>query len=181
MKQEARKRILLVMKLPLTAKQISSKLRIELDICSRALKEFAGRGLIECLNPSARNSRLYYLNDFGKQCQKMLRKDLNLSEESNLLPDIDWDLYGWMCFSHRSEVIKSMTEPLQPSNMKRKIRRKNPEVRISANNVRDIIRLFEKRGVVKRVYSKKKAHPQYKLTSTGKQLQELLIKQKAIL
>jgi len=177
--QQDRKRTLLVMKLPLTAKQIGSKFRMNSAICSRTLNDFTVRGLAKCLNPKARNSRLYHLTDLGKQCQQLLRKELNLPEENIEIPDTDWGLYGWMCFSHRSAVIKSITEPMQPSNMKRQIRRRNPDAKISANNIRDIIRLFEEKGVVQKVFVKKKAHPRYELTETGKQLQKILIKQKS--
>ena len=179
--EESRKRVLLLMKLPLTTKQISTKLRIDSPICSRTLNDFTTKGLTECLNPTARNSRLYYLTGLGRQCQRLLRKELNLPEENIQLPDADWDLYGWMCFSHRSAIVQSITEPMQPSNMKRQIRRRSPDAKISANNIRDIVRLFEKKGVVKKIYVKKKAHPRYELTNTGKQLQELLIKEKSCL
>lgn len=178
-KEESRKRVLLLMKLPLTAKQINSKLRIDSTSCSRILKDFTARGLTICLNPTARNSRLYHLTDLGRQCQNQLRQELNLQAKDIQLPDIDWNLYGWLCFSHRSAIVKIITEPMQPSKMKRQIRRKNSDVKISANNIRDVMRLFEKKGVVEKVYIKKKAHPRYKLTKTGKQLQELLLKEKA--
>lgn len=177
--EERRKKILLLMRLPLTAKQISSKLRIEASCCSRTLKDFEAKGLAVCLNPTARNSRLYHLTELGRQSQDLLRKELNLPDKDIPLPNVDWDLYGWICFSHRSSIIKNITEPMQPSNMKRQIRRRNPEVKISANNIRDIIRLFEKKEVVKKVYIRKKAHPRYELTEVGKQLQDVLIKEKA--
>lgn len=177
--KERRMKVLLLMRLPLTAKQISLKLRIKMSSCSRILKDFTAKGLMVCLNPTAKNSRLYYLTELGIQYQSLLRQERNLPDKDIPLPNIDWGLYGWICFSHRSAIVKNITEPMQPSRMKRQIRRRNPDVKISANNIRDIIRLFEKKGVVKRVYIRKKAHPRYELTDVGKQLQYLLIKEKA--
>lgn len=63
---------------------------------------------------------------------------------------------------------------MQPSEIRRKIRNRFPYAKISANNVRDIIRLFEKQGIVRKVFFKKKAHPRYEHTETGLIFQKLL-------
>ena len=128
--EENRKRTLLLMKLPLTATQLSSKLQIDTTTCSRILKDFTARGLTTCLNPAAKNSRLYHLTALGQQYQNQLCQELNLTAKEYHFPEADWDLYGWLCFSHRSAIVKIITEPMQPSNMKRQIRRRNPKVKI---------------------------------------------------
>ncbi|MBI9018755.1 MAG: hypothetical protein JEZ07_15990 [Phycisphaerae bacterium] len=174
-----RKNTLLLMKLPLTAKQISSKLHIKPSTCSHILKDFTTKNLTSCLNPTAKNSRLYYLTTLGKHCQDMLCHELQKTIKDFPLPDTNWNLYGWLCFNHRSAIAKIINEPMQPSQIKRQLYRRNPDINISANNIRDIIKLFEKRDIVEKVYLKKKAHPRYKLTDIGKQLQELLKKEKA--
>ena len=73
-------------------------------------------------------------------------------------------------------IIKAMKEPLQPATIKRRARSLDPNLRMSANNVRDVIRLLLDRGIVRRVEIKKKRHPRYELTELGRVIQELLLR-----
>ncbi len=171
-KEEERKKIVLSIRQPLTAKQISRKTRINVGTCSYLLSKFAARGITVCLNPDARSSRLYWVTDMGRKCQKHLGPDL--PELTRDLPSVNWELYGWICFNHRGAIIRILTEPMQPSEIKRKLRQIGSDVRISANNIRDIVRLFLQKGIVQKVFARKKAHPRYKLTELGTKLQELL-------
>ncbi|MBI9019030.1 MAG: hypothetical protein JEZ07_17400 [Phycisphaerae bacterium] len=175
---ENRKNTLLLIKLPLTATQISLKLNLKPYICGNILKDFTIRHITHCLNSNAKSNKLYYLTPLGKQLQKHLCQEFQKDINDYTLPDTDWDLYGWLCFNHRSSIANIITEPMQPSEIKRLLRHRNPNLRINANNIRDIIKLFEKRDIVEKVKIKKKIHPRYKLTKKGKQLQELLLKQK---
>ena len=167
-----RENILVSMTQPLTAKQISRKTGISKDTCSYLLSKFAAKDIIVCLNPCVRNSRLYWVTDFGEKCQRHLCPDL--PESTWDLPSVNWELYGWVCYNHRAAVIRVLTKPMQPSEMKRKLRQIGSDVKISANNIRDIIRLFHKNGIVRQVSIRKKAHPRYKLTEQGIQIQKLL-------
>ena len=176
---ESRKRILLLMKLPLTAKQMSPKLQIDPARSSRLLSDFVDKGFAVCLNLNAQNSRLFNLTPLGKDCQRKLCLELNLPLKELAVPAVDWNLYGWVCFSHRAAIVKTLTEPMKPSEIKRQLRRRNSRVNISANNIRDIIKLFAEKGIVEKVYLKRKVHPLYELTQTGKQLQALLLMEKA--
>jgi predicted transcriptional regulator len=172
-KEENRRRILISMKQPLTAKQISRITRINLDTCSYVLGRFASKGLSVCLNPAARNSRLYWLTDLGRTCQ-----ELNLPEQTEKaygLPSVNWELYGWVCFSHRTAVIRTMTGPMQPSEVKRILRVHRPNIRISANNIRDVMKLLLEKGLVQKVFVRKKAQPRYELTDSGNQFRQLLM------
>ena len=180
--QENRRRILISMKQPLTAKQISKKTRIDLDTCSYMLGRFVSKGLSVCLNPNARNSRLYWLTDLGRRCRQRLRRELNLPEQAEKahdLPSVNWELYGWVCFSHRAAVIRTMTGPMQPSEVKRILRVHRSKMKISANNIRDIVRLFLSRGIVRPVKVRKKAHLRYELTEAGNQFRQLLMQAEA--
>lgn len=157
---------------PLTAKQISRRTRIDVGTCSYLLGKFAAKGITICLNPIAKSSRLYWVTDLGRDCQKRLFPDLPY-----IAPDfksVNWELYGWVCFSHRAVVLRILTEPMQPSEMKRKLRQIGSDVKISANNIRDIVRLFLQKGIVQKVWVRKKAYPKYELTELGTKLQELL-------
>ena len=157
---------------PLTAKQISRKTGIPKDTCSYLLGKFAAKGIVTCLNPAARSSRLYWVTNIGRECQKRLCPDM--PESTQDLPSVNWELYGWICFNHRAAVVRILTELMQPSEIKRRLRQIGSDVRISANNIRDIIRLFHEKKVVRKVSIRKKAHPRYELTNLGIQIQKLL-------
>lgn len=61
-----------------------------------------------------------------------------------------------------------MTEPMQPATIRRMACRRFPELRMSANNVRDVIKLFQERGLVERVPGRRKrSHPRYVLSEVG--------------
>lgn len=148
-----------------------------MDTCSLVLKKLAGSGLVTCLNGRARRSRLYWLTQPGKECQSRLQQEQGLGVLRNDIPIVDWELYGWVCFRHRAAVLTTLREPMQPSQIKRVARSQNPELKMSANNVRDVIRLFMKRGIVERVPERKKrSHPQYQVTEKGHKLRVLLLR-----
>ena len=167
--------ILLALKQPLTAKQIAGKTSIPEYTCSYLMAKFVKNGLTLCINPKARNSRLYWLTKLGRKYRKNLCNKSKLSYIEYDLENIDWHLYGWVCFNHRSMVIKFLTEAMQPSKVKRILRLRKANIRISANNIRDVIRLLLSKGIVRPVKVKKKAHLRYELTELGIKFRQLLI------
>ena len=171
---ERRQLLLVKLKQPMTAKQLARKTAMSLDCCSYTLWELSVYEMVYCLNQQAIRSRLYWLTNLGKACQRKLREAQALLPFDYDLPCIDWDLYGWVCFSHRAAVIRAIDRPMQPAAIKRKAKSQNPNLKMSANNVRDVIKLFLQRGVVRPVKIKRKAHPRYELTEIGRQLQQLL-------
>ena len=175
-KEENRKKILKSISQPCTSKQIARRTRIDMDTCSYVLGKFTARGLVTCLNPKARNSRLYYVTPLGRDCQRALHEDspADRPQVAHDIPSVNWDLYGWVCFSHRAAIIRILDSPMQPSAIKRRLRNTCPNVTISANNIRDIIRLFLAKGIVQKVTVRKKAYPRYELTETGTKLRQLL-------
>lgn len=177
--EEHRRRILTAMKQPLTAKQVGRKTGIPMDTCSYILAKFSAKGLLTCLNPEARNSRLYWLTTLGRAYRKQLQQDLNLPYTEYDLPDVNWALYGWLCFSHRSAVIRTLSCPMQPSEIKRFLRIHRPNMKISANNIRDVIRLLLARKIVRPVRVRKKAHLLYELTDLGNRFRQLLTRAQA--
>lgn len=174
-KEESRKKTLTALKMPLTAKQLARKTGIPVETCSYLITKFALKGLVTCLNPEARNSRLYWLTEVGIGCQKRLCQEFGISYRECGLQRIDWALYGWLCYSHRSIVIKMLNKPMQPSEIKRQIRIQKPNTKISANNIRDVVKLLLEKELVQKVYVRKKAHPRYELTELGIKLRQLLI------
>lgn len=168
-------KVLLALKQPLITRQISKKTGIPAYTCGYIISTFVDSGVLVCLNPRARNNRLYWFTKAGLQYLKLLYSIHNLTYRTPLLPDIDWNLYGWACFSHRSAIIKALTDPMQPSEIKRFFRFQKTPIRISANNIRDIIHLFLIKGIVRPVQNRGKSHPRYELTETGIKLRHLLI------
>jgi len=170
-KEERQKKLLTVLSQPLTAKQINQKTGIPAEICSYIVNKYVGLGVMICMNPEAQNSRVYGLTEFGIQCRKHCIPDSPEYCSAN----IDWSIYGWICYNQRLVILRMLTEPMQPSELRRKIRKKLPQAKISANNTRDIVRLFLEKGIVKKQFVRKKAHPRYQLTDLGTKLQSLLI------
>ena len=165
----------MAIKQPMTAKQIGRRAGIPMDTCSYVIGKFATKGMVTCLNPEARNSRLYWITELGRQYRRQLHQDLNLPEKAYDVPSVNWDLYGWVCYSHRAAIIRSITSPMQPSEVKRVLRVHRPNIRISANNIRDVIKLLLEKGLVQKVFVRKKAHPRYELTDSGNQFRQLLM------
>lgn len=161
----------------MTAKQLSQQTGMSLDDCCYVLWELSLYLLVTCLNPQAFRSRLYWLTKSGSACQSRLRREGGLEKKAHDLPIVDWPLYGWVCFSHRSAILKALREPMQPARIKRVARSQDPDLRLSANNVRDVLKLMLKRRIVKRVPGRRKrSHPLYARTETGEKLLKLLLR-----
>ena len=175
-KGESRRNILMAISQPLTGKQVGKKTGIPVDTCSYTLAKLADKTLVVCLNPEARSSRLYGLTELGRKCRERLYHNLDLSRKEYDSPSINWKLYGWVCFSHRAAVVKSLTQPMQPSAVKRYLRGHMPSLKISANNIRDVMKLLLSQGIVQKVVYRQKAHPRYELTSLGQQFRMLLMR-----
>lgn len=178
-KSKKRKQLLLNLKQPMTALQLSKQAGISLDQCSSLISQLVLCNLVKCLNPSAKRSRIYWLTSIGVLCQKKLCKDQCIPCIAKKLPDINWELYGWICFNHRATIIKALTEPMQPAAIKRRLIRQNSMIKMSANNARDVIRLLVQKKIVKPIKVGKKVHPQYELTEIGTTLRELLLQAEA--
>ncbi len=159
---------------PLTATQLSHLTGIRRDGCSNILRELASHGLLYCLNPDERRSRLYHPTSRGLRFQSKLCSQQGLPQIKHYFPDIDWGVYGSVCHRHRSAVLKALVIPLQPSAIKRRALAQNPRLKMSANNVRDVIRFFKDSGIVRAVPGKRKNQPRYDLTEIGAVFRVLL-------
>ena len=147
-----------------------------IDACSETLTDLALYDLVCCLNPEATRSRLYWLSELGRSCQRALREEHGLPPFKHDFPRIDWDLYSSVLFSHRSVVLLTLGKdgkPVQPASIKRKARFNNPRIRMSANNARDVCYFFIDKKIVKRKKMKGSAFWHYELTDLGWKLSEL--------
>ena len=129
---------------------------------------------MRCLNPDARSCRLHDLSKLGMACHLLIREDKGLPVKQSNYTDLDWALYGSLCYRHRSLVIRMLNEPLRPMSIKRKALLREPGVRLSSNNVRDVIRYLKAHRIVEPLYLGKDKHPHYQLTEKGWQFRDLL-------
>lgn len=171
-----RQEILLCLHQPMTATHIAGKLRKKQEDCQDAFSELNAHGLVYCINPISRRSRLYWLTAKGEKLQTTLNRAKNLPQIERCFPPVDWELYGWLCYSHRAAIVRALDSTLQPSQIKRAARFQDSTLRMSANNVRDVIRHLQNNGIVTPVHIRGKAHPRYELTKEGKEFQSLLFR-----
>lgn len=177
-----RQDVLASLRQPLTPTQLSERLGFSLDTLTQVLRELTIYQLVSCLNPAARKSRVYGLSSLGVICRDRLARDFQLS----ILPydapaTVDWNLYGWTCFNHRRTVLLTLEGPTQPAAIARTAARQHrpgfgerTELRMSANNCRDVVKLFLQKGIVEPVRIRGKGHIHFQLTAAGKELQRLL-------
>ena len=159
---------------PMTANQLARRTQLSRAVCSQVQAELVIYDLVTCLNPLARRSRLYWLTELGQRVRRRFGGEFCSSSTQPSDSTIDWELYGRMCFTHHAAVVRALNEPLQPATIKRRARARQPQLRMSANNVRDIIRLLAAWSVVRPVQVRRKAHLRYELTDNGKAIQQLL-------
>ncbi len=174
-KERRREKIFCSIRQPITAVQLTKRMGIAKTTISHTLREMSKYQLITCLNPESSKGRLYWFTKLGIRCHKWMSRSHGKNGVSYELPEIDWKLYAWTCFEHRSSIIKVMEVPVSPSDIRRILVRRCSNIRISVNNVHDIIKLFERKGIVKCVMIRKRKRARYVLTKLGQKFQELHI------
>ncbi len=170
-----RQRVLHTMVQPLTATQCAERTSFTLDASKAVLRQFARRGLADCLNGLARCSRVYGLTPAGIVVQGRTREANEWSHMAYESPRVDWSLYGWVCFRHRAAVLRGLGEPGTASMIKRRARDQRPTIRISVSNIRGVLRQFLGRGIA-RVESAPGNRRVYSLTPTGYLLRGLILR-----
>ena len=172
---QRRKEVLASFDQPLTAAQIARRHQIALDPCLHVLWMLRRHDITTCLNPETRHNRLHWLTPRGKECQQRLRRSLSLPSVAHRFPETSWDLYSSVCYKHRTAVIRAMREPMQQAAaIKRRALFQNPNIRMSANNVRDVLRYLLKHQIVEKARVKRKRHPRYDLTDLGQVFRDLV-------
>ncbi|MCH8823072.1 MAG: hypothetical protein IH984_06140 [Planctomycetes bacterium] len=175
MKNSQRRQLLLKkIKQPMTVSQLANQTKLQREACTFLLWQLSVYCLVKCLNKEARACRLYWLTDSGKDCQRRLLREECLPAIEYNFPRVDWKLYGWVCYRHRSTVLKTMVMPMQPAEIKRRALAQNPLLRMNVNNVLDVLRDFLSNGLVRVLSFSKQKRRIYELTEVGKAFQELL-------
>ena len=159
----------------MTASQLARKLDSERDRCSYLLRRFASLGLVTCITSLLRRNRLFWPTRIGRDYQEELALRYGRPAMEHDFPIINWKLYAQVCFSQRAAVVKHLTHPMQPAQIRREAVSKNPNLKLSANNVRDVIRFLRSDDLVAVVGKTPSGHPLYNLTQQGKRMQRLLL------
>ena len=171
---ERRRKALLGFDQPLTATQLARRTGIPLDACLYLLWSMTIYGLLTCLNPDTRSPRLYSLTTLGRVCQRRLRRRTGRRPLTYHLPAVSWDLYSSVCYRHRTAVLRALQGPMQAAAVKRRAAFQDAELRMSANNVRDVMRYFLAHGIVRKLTIPGQRHPRYELTDLGRAFQQLV-------
>jgi len=169
-----RKILIKKIKQPMTVSQLANQAKLQREACTFLLWQLSVYGLVKCLNKEARASRLYWLTDSGEECQRRMFREESLPEDANDFPKVDWKLYGWACYSHRSTILKTLVMPMQPAEIKRRALAQNPLLRMNVNNVLDVLRDFLSKGIVRTTPLPKNKRRIYELTEVGRAFQKLL-------
>ena len=172
---ENRKKIIVDFNQPLTATHIARRTDIAFNACLHLLWGLTLYDILYCLNKGSRYNKLYWVTEIGKACQRKLRESLAMKQVVHCFPIIKWDLFSSVCYSHRSAVIKAISRPMQAAEIKRKALSQNPKLRMSANNVRDVLQYHLREGIVRKVRIRRRSHPRYELTGLGKEFKHLLV------
>ncbi len=157
----------LCVKQPFTVCQLARDLQKSWPAARFLLRELELKRLVKCLNRDSGRRKVYWLTWKGIVCHRRLRKHCGMSALDYRLPDLDWALYGGLCYTHRAAVVKVLEEPLQAVEIRRRACARDPRLRLSANNVRDVLKALKSEGVVAPVQIKKKAHTRFQLTESG--------------
>jgi DNA-binding transcriptional regulator GbsR (MarR family) len=180
---ELQELVLCSIKQPLTAKQLSKQTNLSVERCSAAISELARSGLIECKNQRQQRSRLYFVTNQGMIVQSELRNGIGLPpvvDNFRKAPAV-WLNYGFVCFSHRSAIIRTLragdenVRPMNAATIKRKAKFNDPMLRMSANNVRDVLKELSDRDIVRKISTNKSKYPSYMLSNTGEYFKKLLV------
>ena len=156
---------------PLTASQLSELGTASRDTCSKLLAMLRHRRLVRCLSPNATRHRVYWLTSSGLAAYRSL-----VGREPTAFPLAPWSLYSAILYPHRSAVITSLHQPLQPSAIKRAAHYRDPDLRMSSNNCRDVVKWLCSREVLSRLTLRGEPRPRYSLTTLGQDLQTLILR-----
>ena len=167
---EERLRVLGALTQPLTANQIALRIGKSRTSVSEHIRQMRIYQLLTCLNPSAHQSRVYWLTDDGK----LRRTAVARGDEVLECPDIDWDLYGDLCFRHRRTVLLTLNGRMRPPLVKKRALANDPRLRMSVDNCREVLYWMQSRGVVRSIRPRGRRFALYELTGVGGTCQHLM-------
>lgn len=169
-----RQQLLLSIHQPHTVGQLSRRLHARIGHCARAMRYLVRYQLAMCLTPHHKRNKVYWLTTFGADCQRELTKHHGTEEISHVLPDVDYEVYASICTRHRRVLVKHLTKPMFPGEVRRAALSSEPHQRISNGNARDVMASLVRLGVAEKEQAPHYGRKKYQLTSDGKHMQSLL-------
>jgi len=166
-----KKAVLEVMSKP----KIPSEIREQIGLkrsnnINSSLKELIAAKFLYKLN-SANAGQLYGLTNKGKR----LRKELLIEKGipfTYVEPRLNWNLYGWIvCGRQKRAILKAIKIPMPLKYIKERAQEHNP--RISRMNCNDILQLFVKKGIAKKIIEGNRVV--FNLTKTGERIRNQLL------
>lgn len=171
--QEAEELLLLALTQPMTATQLARTSASSREQCSFLLRRLAKLSLSRCITPRLRRNRLFWPTSSGRDCQELLAGQWKRNLRHDF-PLIDWYLYAQVCYSQRAAVVKHLSRPMQPVQIRRAAVSNDSSLKLSANNVRDVMRFLRLHRIVE-VVEQNGQYALYDLSEEGKHMQRLLI------
>lgn len=156
----------------MTTQHVIDVTGLEKDNSKEVVRELRTYGLVYCLTPQARRSRLYWLTPLGIQCCNALRIESGLPAQRMQLPSVSWDAYAFTCFAHRSAILRNLHTPSRVAALREGILFAEPGIKLSDHALRDCLHALEDQGLVTK---ETLPHLLYDLTPLGKELQHLHI------
>lgn len=139
---------------------------------SSTLKELLDLDLICCLNPRTRVGKLYELTIRGKRQRKKLLNEKGTTYSYIQHSDLNWDVYGWIaCGKQRKAILKAMKAPMPLKYIRERAQEYNP--RISRMNCNDILQLFVRKGIARKIKHRNRVN--FILKKTGEKIREQLL------
>jgi predicted transcriptional regulator len=165
-----KKAILEVMSKPGTPTEIMEKINLSRNnSLTPTLKQLCILKIMRCINPSSRTGRIYGLTYKGLKMRRQLFANAKFTPY--IEPKLNWSLYSWIVSGKQKKaILKGMKQPLPLKYIRENAQNYDP--RISRMNAHDIIQLFVKKGIVRKLKQHERIF--YSLTKTGEALRNQL-------
>jgi hypothetical protein len=166
--------VLTVFDQPLSATHVAARTGLRLVHASFVLGELLSAQLLQSLTLHATGSRILWLTRLGERVQRALRGETAAGPPGSF-PIVDFHLLSLVSFSHRSAVLRTLDRPLQATEIRKRSRLENPTQRMNSSNVRDVLGVFRRHGLVVPVRRRKRSYPKWSLSEVGVSVRELLV------
>ena len=159
---------------PVTVRQLVHRCELSLDSGRKALQQLVERGLVRCLNPRARQSRVHWTTKKGEVWRTRLQTDGSKIDGATVA-GVNWEHYGSVCFRHRTALICALVQPMTSAQVRQRALLRDPALRINRNNAREVLAALVGRGVVRRLPGRRRQGIRFALTEQGRTYRELLL------
>ncbi|MGB3479901.1 MAG: hypothetical protein WBB67_12165 [bacterium] len=139
---------------------------------SSTLNELINLNLIYCITPRVKVGKLYGLTNKGIRYRKTILGKKGLIYQYTHPSDVNWKLYSWViCGRQRKAILKGLSTAMPLKYIKERAQQYNPK--ISRMNCHDILELFVKKGIARKIQYKNRVN--FVLTKKGKKIRNQLL------